>query len=115
MGAYVIWYNQRTDLPPLNRSGIAHLYFESIHPFDEGNGRIGRAISEKVLSQSLKRPTWIAISSAIEKEKSKGRFAYPCTRTVFLRAWTGWGSDISKQNNNLKINYLKQSLSPNTA
>jgi len=36
----------------LTRSGIAHLYFVSIHPFEDGNGRIGRAIAEKALAQS---------------------------------------------------------------
>ena len=35
------------------RAGIAHLYFVSIHPFEDGNGRIGHAISEKALAQCL--------------------------------------------------------------
>ena len=38
-------------LPAITRAGLAHLYFESIHPFEDGNGRIGRAISEKALAQ----------------------------------------------------------------
>jgi Fic family protein len=38
-------------LPALTRSGIAHLCFESIHPVEDGNGRIGWAISEKALAQ----------------------------------------------------------------
>lgn len=49
--------------------GIAHFYFESIHPFEDGNGRIGRAISEKALSQGLKRPTLIALAQSIERSK----------------------------------------------
>ena len=56
-------------MPMLLRSGIAHVYFESIHPFEDGNGRIGRAISEKALSQGLKRPTLIALAQAIERSK----------------------------------------------
>ena len=36
-----------------SRAGVAHLYFESIHPFEDGNGRIGRAIAEKALGQGL--------------------------------------------------------------
>lgn len=39
--------NRRDPLPALPRAGIADLYFESIHPFEDGNGRLGRAISEK--------------------------------------------------------------------
>lgn len=70
MEAFVTWFNgESLKLEPLLRAGIAHLYFESIHPFEDGNGRIGRAISEKALSQSLKRPTLTAISYAIEKRK----------------------------------------------
>ncbi|WP_445955396.1 Fic family protein [Yeosuana sp.] len=54
---------------PAVRSAIAHIYFESIHPFEEGNGRIGRAISEKALSQGVKRPILLSLSKAIEANK----------------------------------------------
>lgn len=69
MTAFLSWFNKRQDAGALARSGIAHLYFESIHPFEDGNGRIGRAISEKALSQSLNRPTLIALSKTIEAHK----------------------------------------------
>ena len=70
MDAFVAWFNgESTAFEPLTRAGFAHLYFESIHPFEDGNGRIGRAISEKALSQSLNRPTLIAISYTIESKK----------------------------------------------
>src|SRR5579883_2135626 len=42
-----------------------HLYFESIHPFEDGNGRIGRAIAEKTLAQSLGQPTLTALAATI--------------------------------------------------
>ncbi|MEQ8627863.1 Fic family protein [Ekhidna sp.] len=69
MELFVQWFNDSGSIEPLTRAGIAHLYFESIHPFEDGNGRIGRAISEKALSQHLKRPTLIAISTTIESDK----------------------------------------------
>lgn len=70
MDAFVVWFNQsEKPLDPLTRAGVAHLYFESIHPFEDGNGRIGRAIAEKALSQNLQRPTLIALSFTIEREK----------------------------------------------
>ncbi|OYW53107.1 MAG: cell filamentation protein Fic [Hyphomicrobium sp. 12-62-95] len=53
----------------LARAGIAHLYFESIHPFEDGNGRIGRAISEKALAQGLGQPSLTALSVMIEQRK----------------------------------------------
>ena len=73
MDVFISWFNNTEKnlgtYSPLIRSGMAHLYFESIHPFEDGNGRIGRAISEKALSQSLKQPTLIALAHTIETEK----------------------------------------------
>ncbi len=72
MNQFVEWFNrsrpgQKNALQSLARSGIAHLYFECIHPFEDGNGRIGRAISEKALAQSQGRPTLLALAHTIEK------------------------------------------------
>ncbi|MBU6432271.1 MAG: Fic family protein [Nitrospirae bacterium] len=53
------------------RSAVAHLYFESIHPFEDGNGRIGRALSEKALSQGLGRPALLSLSRAIETNRKQ--------------------------------------------
>jgi Fic family protein len=53
MKTYLKWFNSTAGkLPPLTRAGIAHLYFESIHPFEDGNGRIGRALAEKALARA---------------------------------------------------------------
>lgn len=71
MTSFIEWFNTGGTLGALTRAGIAHLYFESIHPFEDGNGRIGRVISEKALSQHLGRPTLIAISYTIERERKK--------------------------------------------
>lgn len=74
MDAFINWFNSSSPegispIPALLRAGIAHIYFVSIHPFEDGNGRIARALSEKVLSQHLRQPALIAISHAIEKAK----------------------------------------------
>ena len=55
MTKFIEWFNSSKDsLPILVRASIAHLYFEAIHPFEDGNGRIGRILVEKVLSQDRK-------------------------------------------------------------
>ncbi len=74
MDQFVLWFNQsapdeKNMLPALTRAGIAHLYFESIHPFEDGNGRIGRAISEQALAQNLGYPSLIALAYTIERNK----------------------------------------------
>jgi Fic family protein len=74
MGRFFDWYhesgpNGAKRLPMLTRAGICHLYFVSIHPFEDGNGRIGRALSEKSLAEGLGKPALIALSSAIHRSR----------------------------------------------
>ena len=74
MKAFVAWFNDtapngKQPLAALTRAGIAHLYFVCIHPFEDGNGRIGRAIAEKVLAQNLGQPSLIALAYMIERKR----------------------------------------------
>ena len=76
METFVSWFNDTAPtgkhrLPALTRAAIAHLYFVSIHPFEDGNGRIGRALVEKALAQSLGQPTLIALSHIIQDQKKR--------------------------------------------
>jgi Fic family protein len=77
MENFIKWFN---DTAPgsskkiknaMIRSAISHLYFESIHPFEDGNGRIGRAIAEKALSQGIGRPIMLSLSKTIESNKKR--------------------------------------------
>jgi Fic family protein len=76
MHAFIQWFNDTAPggihemkKAPV-RSALAHLYFESIHPFEDGNGRIGRAIAEKALSQTIGRPVLLSLSRTIEANKA---------------------------------------------
>jgi len=74
MERYVDWFNTtRSDgvLPQsaLIRAGLSHLYFESIHPFEDGNGRLGRALAEKSLAQNIGQPSLISLAFTIEKDR----------------------------------------------
>lgn len=69
MSRFIDWFNGSTDIPGPVRAAVAHLYFEIIHPFSDGNGRIGRALCEKSLFQGVDRPLLISLSTAIEKRK----------------------------------------------
>lgn len=77
MDRFIKWFNetapgakQEINKPAL-RAAIAHLYFESLHPFEDGNGRVGRAIAEKVLSQGIGRPVMLSLSRTIEASKKE--------------------------------------------
>src|SRR5229473_1887775 len=61
--------NGKAPLPALTRAGIVHLYFVCIHPFEDGNGRIGRALAEKSLAQNLGQPSLIALAYTIERKR----------------------------------------------
>lgn len=75
MEAFIKWFNESAPngKSPIKyapvRAAIAHIYFESIHPFEDGNGRIGRAISDKTLSQSVGYPLLLSLSATIENNK----------------------------------------------
>src|SRR5690625_5045344 len=77
MQRFINWFNNSAPAPAQDkviqqapvRSAIAHLYFETIHPFEDGNGRIGRAVAEKALSQGIGRPVLLSLSEAIESNK----------------------------------------------
>lgn len=76
MARYITWFNNSAPngeqpLPALTRSAMAHIYFESIHPFEDGNGRIGRGLSEKALAQNLGQPSLIALAYTIEKHRKQ--------------------------------------------
>ncbi|AJR03363.1 cell division protein Fic [Siansivirga zeaxanthinifaciens CC-SAMT-1] len=72
MQQFILWFNEvhtSSTMSPIARAGIAHLYFVCIHPFEDGNGRIGRAIAEKSISLSSGQASLISLSKTIEANK----------------------------------------------
>src|SRR5271170_3251973 len=52
MTGFLEWFNGGPEIDPVLKAGIAHLWFVTIHPFDDGNGRIARAIADLCLARS---------------------------------------------------------------
>jgi Fic family protein len=99
MEAYIEWFNSPNPSESiLGRASIAHVYFESIHPFEDGNGRIGRLLVEKILSQGVKRPVLIAISKILENRKKDYYTALEkCNKTLEVSQWVDFFSDAILQ------------------
>jgi CheY-like chemotaxis protein len=53
---FLDWVNRETDHPPVLKAGLAHLWFVTLHPFDDGNGRIGRAVGDMLLARAENSP-----------------------------------------------------------
>ena len=95
MDAFVEWYNEATELgaevDALSVAGAAHLYFECIHPFEDGNGRIGRALAEKALARCLGRPSLIPLSTTIHARRGEYyRALESCRRSLDAGTWQTW-------------------------
>ena len=70
MEEFMYWFNDKAGTSHIIRSAIAHLIFVSIHPFDDGNGRIGRAIADMALAEiGGGNGRFFSMSREIEKEK----------------------------------------------
>ena len=71
MQAFLDWFNRRGEPEGLLRAGLAHLWFVTIHPFEDGNGRVARAIADQALAQSEDSgQRFYSMSSQIRKERS---------------------------------------------
>jgi Fic family protein len=101
MARFITWLGRtgpgrEEPLPALTRAGIAHLYFESIHPFEDGNGRVGRAISEKALAQSLGQPTLTALAATIlARRKSYYEILEASNKKNEITNWLVWFADAA--------------------
>ena len=99
MTIFIDWFNSTNSTTSiLARAAVAHVYFESIHPFEDGNGRIGRVLIEKVLSQAVGQPVLIAVSKVLEKRKKEYYLALDkCNRTLDIQQWIEFFAEVVLQ------------------
>ena len=72
MKIFLDWLNNNDELNPIYKAAIAHLYFVLIHPFEDGNGRIARSITDYVLAKaSLTNATFYSISTTIYQKRKE--------------------------------------------
>lgn len=116
MDQFITWFNtthkeyHELNRFPLIKAGITHLYFVCIHPFEDGNGRIARALAEKSIAMSTKQPTLISLSHTIEANKKAYYSALENNnKTLEITNWLNYFGNtiIDAQNDTLKrIDFL---------
>ena len=89
LGTLERWFHEDNDLPPLVRVGLAHVQFETIHPFLDGNGRIGRLLIALLLEHwGLLDQPLLYVSLALKRNQEE---YYACLDAVrHLGDWEGW-------------------------
>ena len=69
---FLKWFNSSKDMDPVLQSGIAHFWFVTLHPFEDGNGRISRAIADMALARAERTSErFYSMSTQIEAEKKE--------------------------------------------
>jgi Fic family protein len=93
MTKFIHWVNNENTIDPILKAAIAHLWFVTIHPFDDGNGRIGRAIAEMLLSRAddLKQ-RYYSMSSQIRIERKEyyRQLEFSQKGTLDITDWLVW-------------------------
>jgi len=93
MSRFLAWFNGAAGMDPLLRAGLAHLWFVTIHPLDDGNGRIARAITDLAVARMERTgQRFYSLSSQIEREKRGYYEVLEATQkgTLDVTAWLMW-------------------------
>ncbi len=93
MAPFLQWFNMRMALDPVLKAGIAHFWFVTVHPFEDGNGRVARAIAEMALSQADgTKERFYSMSSGIEAERREYYFQLESVQrgSLDITAWLAW-------------------------
>ncbi len=96
MNRFIAWFNGSQNQKGAVRAGVAHLYFECIHPFSDGNGRVGRAISEIALSQELGHPVLMSLSTTIQERQQEyyDALSRASLGGLDITEWLMWFTDL---------------------
>jgi Fic family protein len=93
MGSFLNWFEGKQPTDPVLKAGLGHLWFVTIHPFDDGNGRIARAIADMALARSENSPQrFYSMSAQIRQERSAYYNILELTQngTMDVTAWMQW-------------------------
>ena len=93
MARFIEWFENPGETHPLLIAGLAHLWFVTIHPFEDGNGRIARAIADMALARSEKsRQRFYSMSAQIQQERKDYYYTLEWTQKgdMDVTRWQDW-------------------------
>ena len=93
MGSFLAWFDAGDPIEPVIKAGLAHLWFVTIHPFDDGNGRIARAIADMALARSEQSAQrFYSMSAQIRRERKAYYDALEATQKgdLDVTPWLEW-------------------------
>jgi Fic family protein len=96
MERFLEWFNTNSDIDPVLKAAVAHLWFVTIHPFDDGNGRIARAIADMALSRADgSKDRFYSMSSRIDAERKEYYIRLESAQrgSLDITAWLAWFLD----------------------
>jgi Fic family protein len=93
MNQFITWFNEDSGMDAVIKAGLAHLWFVTIHPFDDGNGRIARAIADMQLARADGTPQrFYSMSAQIRKERKEYYDILETTQkgSLDITRWLTW-------------------------
>jgi len=93
MQLFTNWFNSTPAMDPVLKAGLAHLWFVTLHPFDDGNGRIARAVGDRLLALSENSPhRFYSLSAQIQRERKDYYDVLENTQkgSMDVTAWLAW-------------------------
>ena len=93
MNTFLKWFEKPSEMDPLLATGLAHFWFVTIHPFDDGNGRIARAIADMSLARAEQSPQrFFSMSAQILSERNNyyDMLGLSQRGTTDITAWQEW-------------------------
>jgi Fic family protein len=90
---FLDWLNGDSGEPPVLKAGLAHLWFVTLHPFDDGNGRIARALGDLLLARADGSPNrFYSLSAQIQRERKEYYDILEKTQkgTLDVTEWLAW-------------------------
>jgi Fic family protein len=93
MSVFLNWFAENGDMDPVLKAGVAHLWFVTIHPFEDGNGRIARAIADMQLARAdNSAERFFSMSAQIERERKEyyDILEYSQKGDIDITGWLEW-------------------------